>query len=434
MPRPPFMNNNYRRAKKKYVYIPAPASGAHAILVSMFKAENDDLIKNMDKQQILNYCNKYSQSSLKDNSKIWACMKGLIDKSLVGRQISRDPIYFLLDEGRDLAEKLVALAEGKPLDDETSQDTDNNTNSNSEFTQSSQRSTSNPYEPEMMFTDGQSTFELKAGTYDIILVVDQRERISIICPDNSVRIENVNLACGDFVWIARPKNAHPYDRTKDLVLDYVVERKRLDDLQASIMDGRYEQQKYRLLNSGMRRPVYLIEEFGLVRPSMTSSSLNQAVVNMFAQDGINVERSKSAQHTNDYLIGMTKCLRRYYLNKDLRSCTQEKLKQNLTDANEMMTFSEFQVVGAKITNWTVREMFAKHLIQITGMSDKRVAVIIKKYPTISALMDAYRQCSSEKDKENLLSKLSIPDSNRTIGPKLSQRVYTAYAMPKNLEI
>jgi crossover junction endonuclease MUS81 len=430
MPRPPFMNNNYKRAKKKYVYIPAPASGAHAILVGMFKAEINDLIKNMDKQQILNYCNKYSQSSLKDNSKIWACMKGLIDKSLVGRQISRDPVYFLLDEGRDLAEKLVALAEGKSIVDESSQDTDINTNSNSEFTPSQQ--TSNPYEPEMILADGQTTFELKAGTFDIILVVDQRERISIISPDNCIKVENINLACGDFIWIARPKNIHPSDRTKDLVLDYVVERKRLDDLQASIMDGRYEQQKYRLLNSGMRRPVYLIEEFGQIRHTMTNSSLNQAVVSMFVQDGINVERSKSPQHSNDYLISMTRCLQRYFLDKNLRSCTQEKLKRNQADSNEFMTFSEFQVVGAKITNWTVREMFAKHLIQITGMSDKRVAVIIQKYPTISALVDAYKACASEKEKEHLLSKMSIPDSNRTIGPKLSQRVYMAYAMPNDL--
>ena len=37
-----------------------------------------------------------------------------------------------------------------------------------------------------------------------------------------------------------------------------------------------------------------------------------------------------------------------------------------------------------------------------------------------------------KEKEGLLAKLQIPDSNRTIGPALSKRVYTCYAMPKEL--
>lgn len=438
MPRPAWMqNHSNKRPKKKYEYIPAPSSGAHAILASMFKAQNADMIQNMSKEQILNYCSKYSQSSLKDNSKIWACMKGLIDKSLVGHVVQRHPIYYLNAEGRELAEKLIAFAEGLPInEEENSQDTMASTNSNL-ADQQSQSSYShaqvNPYEPEIsQDANGQATFELKAGTFDIILVVDQRERISITSMDSTIRIENTTLACGDFIWIARPKGTRPYDRTKDLVLDYVVERKRLDDLQSSIIDGRYEQQKYRLLDSGLRRPVYLIEEFGMVRQSMTNASLQQVAVNMFIQDGINVERSKSPQHTNDYLISMTKCLQRYYLNRNLRSCSQEQLKQRQADQNQMMAFSEFQVVGAKITNWTVREMFAKHLIQITGMSDKRVAVILKKYPTISALVEAYGRCSSEKEKENLLSKMNIPDSNRTIGPKLSQRVYMAYEMPAEI--
>lgn len=427
MPRPPpAFHNNFKRAKKKYVYIPAPTSGAYAILLSMLKAEKDDLIKRMDKQQILSYCSKYSQFGSKDGNKIWACMRGLIDKSLVGRVISRDPTYFLEEEGRDLAEKLIQLSEGKPLDDESSQDTDINANSNGAFVSE----LSNPYEPEVIMSDnGLTTFELKAGTYEIILVVDNRERITIISPDQSVKTEYINLACGDFLWIARPKNMSLNDRTKDLVLDYVVERKRLDDLQSSIMDGRYEQQKYRLLDCGLRRPTYLIEEFGQLRHTMTHSALSQAVTSMFVKDGINVERTKSPTHSCDYLLKMTKCLQQFYQDKSIRSCTQEKLKQKQATNEEHMTFSEFQVVGAKITNWTVREMFAKHLIQMTGMSDKRVAVIINQYPTIKALMAAYGECSSEKEKENLLSKMSIPDSNRTIGPKLSQRVYTTYGMP-----
>ena len=94
-----------------------------------------------------------------------------------------------------------------------------------------------------------------------------------------VRYETRKLSIGDFVWIAksslRPgKSAvyiwslvitYPVNVTKclpgdDLVLPYVVERKRMDDLRSSIMDGRYKEQKTRLANCGVPKKFYLIEE------------------------------------------------------------------------------------------------------------------------------------------------------------------------------
>lgn len=178
----------------------------------------------------------------------------------------------------------------------------------------------------------------------------------------------------------------------------------------------------------------MIEDTANLRASnLTSAGLAQAVVNILIHDGIDVEKVKNSAHAIDYLMRMTKCLEKLYLNMDLCSCSQERLKSDEAKPNELMTFAEYQTKGAKITNWTVREMFAKHLIQITGMSDKRVAVIIKQYPTLSALVAAYRACSTEAEKEGLLAKMKIPDTNRTIGPALSKRVYATYAMPHNWE-
>ena len=49
-----------------------------------------------------------------------------------------------------------------------------------------------------------------------------------------IAYETRKLSIGDFVWIARGYN------NKELVLPYIVERKRMDDLRSSIMDGRYK--------------------------------------------------------------------------------------------------------------------------------------------------------------------------------------------------
>ena len=73
MGRPPFGKQG---PKKKYSYVPPPSSGAYIILVSMLKAGQDEFIKNMSKQQVLDYCTKYSLNNLKDNSKICSSVKG----------------------------------------------------------------------------------------------------------------------------------------------------------------------------------------------------------------------------------------------------------------------------------------------------------------------------------------------------------------------
>lgn len=44
-----------------------------------------------------------------------------------------------------------------------------------------------------------------------------------------------------------------------LILDYIIERKTVDDLASSIVDGRYNHQKYRLLMCGIENIFYLIE-------------------------------------------------------------------------------------------------------------------------------------------------------------------------------
>lgn len=60
------------------------------------------------------------------------------------------------------------------------------------------------------------------------------------------------LELGDILWVARPKPDNPPDvaekwaLVQEVVLDTVVERKRLDDLTSSIFDGRWHEQKVRL--------------------------------------------------------------------------------------------------------------------------------------------------------------------------------------------
>lgn len=45
----------------------------------------------------------------------------------------------------------------------------------------------------------------------------------------------------------------------EYVLDYVLERKRVDDLYGSIKGGRYDKQKWYMHKCGLRSLIYLVE-------------------------------------------------------------------------------------------------------------------------------------------------------------------------------
>ena len=87
------------------------------------------------------------------------------------------------------------------------------------------------------------------GSYDIVLILDTREVESKTSRDKfaealemkGVKVETRALKLGDMCWIARRRDGIGGEED-ECVLDYVVERKRLDDLCSSIKDGRYNEQ------------------------------------------------------------------------------------------------------------------------------------------------------------------------------------------------
>ena len=88
-----------------------------------------------------------------------------------------------------------------------------------------------------------------AGSYEVVMVLDTREIESKSSRDNfseAIRSKGINvetraLRLGDVLWIARRRDGLGGEED-ECVLDYVVERKRLDDLCHSIKDGRYTEQ------------------------------------------------------------------------------------------------------------------------------------------------------------------------------------------------
>ena len=71
--------------------------------------------------------------------------------------------------------------------------------------------------------------------------------------------KTICLNIGDFAWAAVEKST----KGRMLVLPYILERKRIDDLYQSITskEGRYYEQKQRMIECGIRHRWYLVENF-----------------------------------------------------------------------------------------------------------------------------------------------------------------------------
>lgn len=230
--------------------------------------------------------------------------------------------------------------------------------------------------------------------------------------ESSVKTDVRKLHIGDFLWIAK----HKTDSSKEeLVLPYVIERKRLDDLAKSIKDGRYHEQKFRLQKCGVENIIYVIEnvpkntERGLGLPLTT---LMQAATNTQIHSKFQVKFTDNFNHTIIYLTVMTSFIENIFNNK-----TPIKF--------QMLDFTKFNKSSMKQRKLTVREAFIKQLMVLKGLSFDIALEITKNYPTPLILHRKY-QSLSERDGENLLCSLTVGDMKRKIPKTISQTIYALY--------
>ncbi|KAL8976092.1 MAG: hypothetical protein Q9205_007839, partial [Flavoplaca limonia] len=103
---------------------------------------------------------------------------------------------------------------------------------------------------------------LQPGAFTVELILDNREirsredrgYIEKELISKGIRPTVRALPLGDFFWVAKCTDPHFLtghgEEGTEIALDYIVERKRLDDLISSIKDGRFHEQKFRLRKSG----------------------------------------------------------------------------------------------------------------------------------------------------------------------------------------
>lgn len=229
--------------------------------------------------------------------------------------------------------------------------------------------------------------------------------------ESDVSSEVRKLNVGDFIWIAQ----HKVDKSNELVLPYIIERKRLDDLSSSIKDGRFHEQKFRLKQCGIQNVIYLIENHikgGKVQAGLPFTTLLQAATNTQIHSKFQVKFTENSQHTLLYLTVMT-------------SFIENIFKNRVPIKFQMMEFKTFNRSAVKQRRCTVRETFIKQLLVLKGLSVDIALEITKSYPTPTDLLRKYQE-SNKTEGESLLSRITIGDLKRKIPAPVSKAIYQFY--------
>lgn len=206
------------------------------------------------------------------------------------------------------------------------------------------------------------------------------------------------------------------DNLEDLTL---IERKSLKDLLASIKDGRYEEQSYRLIHSSGFLPhniVYIIEgPMNSLRNLAERNLVYSCITSLNYFKGFSVLRTSSLQETAELIIQMTNKIHRNFAkgikplisntptntNTNTNTNTSENENENenenkdtleetaeISQRNHTQEPCDYSHVVKKVKkdNITKDNIGQILLCQIPGISSKSALAIMAKFGTFSNLL------------------------------------------------
>ena len=253
----------------------------------------------------------------------------------------------------------------------------------------------------------------------MIIKIDTREQdlfskcestISAVPKFADIKLISQTLPLGDIII---------NDGTNDCI---IIERKTLSDLAASIKDGRYEEQSYRLngLQHHNHNIIYLIEgdmyRFNTFKERIDKQTLYSAMFSINYFKGFSVMRSNNLEET-----AMIACNMAYKLVGGLKAgkvgfysnTIQPKSDVNSSDDqnnnadDNLPTEKDYCSVIKKVKkdNITADNIGEIMLCQIPGVSSASALAILSQFKTLPNLI------KSIQDNENCLNNVCTTDSN-----------------------
>jgi ERCC4-type nuclease len=232
----------------------------------------------------------------------------------------------------------------------------------------------------------------------MIIKIDIRETELLNCINktiannlnfNKIIIQSVQLPIGDIIIS---------DETEEKI---IIERKTIHDLQASIKDGRYEEQSYRLngLPNHNHNIIYLIEgDANKINKfiKVDTLSLYSAMFSLNYYKGFSLFRTISLEETAKVICNMAYKLekmsttKKAFYSNNLTNNLTELISENTKEGEENESKEDKNYVSCvkkvKKDNITTDNIGEIMLCQIPGISSVTALAIMAKYKSISNLI------------------------------------------------
>jgi ERCC4-type nuclease len=239
------------------------------------------------------------------------------------------------------------------------------------------------------------------------LLIDTREIKFIeksvnLMENNKNNIEIKQLELGDFIILSNTNNI-------------IIERKTIDDLQKSIVDGRYRNQKKRLLEysnklseSGKNSKIIYILEGSLNELDKKYKKIFWGmIINCCIRDSIFTIQVPSIDKTVDVIFNMF-----------------EKIQNNTNGCANIGPSTNINLSSYKKSKYiTPQSCYISQLCQIPGISIKIAEAIHLEYKNFQILIDSLVNLN-EKERIDKLSIIYVgnEDHRRKLGKKISEKI------------
>jgi crossover junction endonuclease MUS81 len=233
---------------------------------------------------------------------------------------------------------------------------------------------------------------------EIILEIDYRESAIIKHFEYNkpaIPYKISNLPVGDFIFKIPNEES----------IIYIIERKTILDLASSITDGRFREQKQRLLDSigAPDKIIYVLEGNKNLKKygSISKSIIDSSILNLIFKHQYKVIHTLSDLETYDTLISLYSKL----------------------SSKDFGNINSTQVKLIKKSDNTSNNIFMHMLSTIPGVSTTIAGKIALKYNTLPELIKEYDTLHDTNQKEQLLCNIQI--NKRKLGNALSKKIYTS---------
>jgi ERCC4-type nuclease len=206
---------------------------------------------------------------------------------------------------------------------------------------------------------------------------------------SNIQLSKEVLPLGDILLKPTLKEGNTDD-----IIYLMIERKSFSDLLASIKDGRYEEQSYRLEHSSglpVHSIIYLLEGmFSQLRNDSDKKIIYSAMTSLQFFKGFSVQRTSMMSETAEWLIHMANKIERkitegakpYYTKTEPTEKTENSIEQVKNDPANYCTVVK-KVKKENVTPENIGEII---LCQIPGISSVTAIAIMKHFGTFPRMI------------------------------------------------